>query len=54
MQYKQNISSKSASKAKLENLVNLHGEVFQGYDKKNKEEFLVKFSIKPDATPFAQ
>ena len=42
----------------LECIIKKHDNVFQGigkiFDKKNNEEFLVKFSMKPDATPTAQ
>ena len=42
----------------LEQIIKQHDSVFQGigkiFDKKNNEEFLVKFSMKPDATPTAQ
>ena len=38
--------------------MSVQSEVFKGFgkifDKKNNEEFLVKFSMKPDATPIAQ
>ncbi|MEW8584399.1 MAG: RNase H-like domain-containing protein, partial [Candidatus Thiodiazotropha sp.] len=43
---------------KIETLLKRHEEVFQGigkiFAKKKNEEFLVKFSMKPDATPVAQ
>ena len=42
----------------IETILQRHDEVFKGFgeifDKKNNEEFLVKFSMKPDATPIAQ
>ena len=42
----------------LEQIIKQHDSVFHGigkiFDKKNNEEFLVKFSMKPDATPTAQ
>ena len=43
---------------RLESLLEQHDGVFQGigkiFDKRKNEEFLVKFSMKPDATPIAQ
>ena len=44
--------------SELECIIKKHDNVFHGigkiFDKKNNEEFLVKFSMKPDATPTAQ
>ena len=41
-----------------ETILQQHEEVFKGigkiFDKKNKQDFLVKFSMKTDATPVAQ
>ena len=46
------------AKSDIETILQRHDEVFKGFgkifDKKNNEEFLVKFSMKPDATPIAQ
>ena len=45
-------------KSDIETLLQQHEEVFKGirkiFDKKNKEDFLVKFSMKADASPIAQ
>ena len=46
------------AKSELDKILKQHDEVFQGTgkisDKRNNEEFLVKISMKPDATPVAQ
>ena len=46
------------AKSDIEIILQQHEEVFKGigeiFDKKNKQDFLVKFSMKPDATPVAQ
>ena len=46
------------AKSGIETILQPHEEVFKGigkiFDKKNNEDFLVKFSMKPDATPVAQ
>ena len=48
----------SRAKSGIEKILKQHDEVFQGigkiFDKKKNEEFLVKFSMKQDATPVAQ
>lgn len=48
----------SRAKSDIEKILKQHDEVFQGigkiFDKKKNEEFLVKFSMKQDATPVAQ
>ena len=60
IQYRPSIKSvlDGQAKSNLESLLKQHDKVFQGigkiYDRKNNEEFLVKFSMKPDATPVAQ
>ena len=46
------------AKSGIETILQQQEEVFKGigiiFDKKNKDFFLVKFSMKPDATPVAQ
>ena len=60
IQYKKSVRSilDQQEKLKLDTILAQHEEIFQGigkiYDKKKNEEFLVKFSMKPDATPVAQ
>ena len=48
----------SRARSDIEKILKHHDEVFQGigkiYDKKNNEEFLVKFSMKQDVNPVAQ
>ena len=44
--------------SEIEKILNQHDKVFNGivkiFDVKNNEDFLVKFSMKPDAAPVAQ
>lgn len=46
------------AKSEIDKILSKYDELFQGigkiFDKKNNEEFLVKFSMKADATPVAQ
>ena len=60
IRHKNNVKSILDDKARsnLEKILQRHEEVFKGiekiHDKKNNDEFLVKFSMKPDAAPIAQ
>ena len=59
IRYENNVKSIDArGRLDVETILQRHDEVFKGigkiYDKKNGEEFLVKFSMKSEAAPIAQ
>ena len=60
IRYENNVKSvlDARERSDLETILQRHDDVFKGkgkiYDKKNGEEFLVKFSMKPEAAPIAQ
>ena len=60
IRYENNVKSvlDARERSDLETILQRHDDVFKGigknYDKKKDEEFLVKFSMKPEAAPVAQ